>query len=177
MKKKALAVLMAAAMVASMTACGGSSDKAADSSAATEDKADSADSADSSAATGDGEAVELVVGGVTSSSAKDAVTYFGEKVNEYSNGTITIADFPDNQLGNDEQRFEMTQNGECDISIGSTSSVSASYHDLYLYDVYYMFLSKGSIRCGIRRRSRTEDPGRLRSVRSERPGNVGERLP
>ena len=80
MKKQALAVLMAAAMVASMTACGGSSDKAADSSAATEDKADSADSADSSAATGDGEAVELVVGGVTSSSAKDAVTYFGETV-------------------------------------------------------------------------------------------------
>ena len=129
MKKKALAVLMAAAMVASMTACGGSSDKAAD----------------SSAAAGDGEAVELVVGGVTSSSAKDAVTYFGEKVNEYSNGTITIADFPDNQLGNDEQRFEMTQNGECDISIGSTSSVSASYHDLYLYDVYYMFLSKQEV--------------------------------
>ena len=145
MKKKALAVLMAAAMVASMTACGGSSDKAADSSAATEDKADSADSADSSAATGDGEAVELVVGGVTSSSAKDAVTYFGEKVNEYSNGTITIADFPDNQLGNDEQRFEMTQNGECDISIGSTSSVAASYHDLYLYDVYYMFLNKQEV--------------------------------
>ena len=139
MKKKALAVLMAAAMVASMTACGGSSDKAADSSAATEDKADS------SAAAGDGEAVELVVGGVTSSSAKDAVTYFGEKVNEYSNGTITIADFPDNQLGNDEQRFEMAQNGECDISIGSTSSVSASYHDLYLYDVYYMFLSKQEV--------------------------------
>ena len=139
MKKKALAVLMAAAMVASMTACGGSSDTAADSSAATEDKADS------TAATGDGEAVELVVGGVTSSSAKDAVTYFGEKVNEYSNGTITIADFPDNQLGNDEQRFEMTQNGECDISIGSTSSVAASYHDLYVYDVYYMFLSKQEV--------------------------------
>ena len=111
-------------MVASMTACGGSSDKAADSSAATED------SADSSAAAGDGEAVELVVGGVTSSSAKDAVTYFGEKVNEYSNGTITIADFPDNQLGNDEQRFEMTQNGECDISNGTKSSVAESYHDL-----------------------------------------------
>ena len=44
-----------------------------DSSAATEE------SADSSAAAEDGEAVELVVGGVTSSSAKDAVTYFGEK--------------------------------------------------------------------------------------------------
>ena len=66
-------------------------------------------------------------------------------MNEYSNGTITIADFPDNQLGNDEQRFEMAQNGECDISIGSTSSVSASYHDLYLYDVYYMFLSKQEV--------------------------------
>lgn len=138
-EKESISSIVAAAMVASMTACGGSSDKAADSSAATEDKADS------SAAAGDGEAVELVVGGVTSSSAKDAVTYFGEKVNEYSNGTITIADFPDNQLGNDEQRFEMAQNGECDISIGSTSSVSASYHDLYLYDVYYMFLSKQEV--------------------------------
>ena len=73
--------------------------------------------------------VELLIGGVTSMNAKDAVTKFIELVGEYSGGTITCVDFPDNQLGNDEQRWEMTQTGECDISIGSTSSVASSYND------------------------------------------------
>ena len=56
--------------------------------------------------------VELLIGGVTSMNAKDAVTKFIELVGEYSGGTITCVDFPDNQLGNDEQRWEMTQTGE-----------------------------------------------------------------
>ena len=77
--------------------------------------------------------VELLIGGVTSMNAKDAVTKFIELVGEYSGGTITCVDFPDNQLGNDEQRWEMTQTGECDISIGSTSSVASSYNDFYIF--------------------------------------------
>ncbi len=78
--------------------------------------------------------VELLIGGVTSMNAKDAVVKFIELVGEYSGGTITCVDFPDNQLGNDEQRWEMTQTGECDISIGSTSSVASSYNDFYIFD-------------------------------------------
>ena len=86
--------------------------------------------------------VELLIGGVTSMNAKDAVTRFIELVEEYSDGTITCVDFPDNQLGNDEQRWEMTQTGECDISIGSTSSVASSYNDFFIFDTPYLFLSR-----------------------------------
>ena len=86
--------------------------------------------------------VELLIGGVTSMNAKDAVVKFIELVEEYSGGTITCVDFPDNQLGNDEQRWEMTQTGECDISIGSTSSVASSYNDFYIFDCPYLFLSR-----------------------------------
>ncbi|MGP1348416.1 MAG: TRAP transporter substrate-binding protein [Stomatobaculum sp.] len=90
--------------------------------------------------------VELIMGNVTSSSAKDAVTeVFIPKVEEYSNGTIKISHFPDNQLGNDEQSFQMAQTGECDIAVGSTSSVAVTYNDLYIYDVPYMFLSKQEV--------------------------------
>ncbi len=86
--------------------------------------------------------VDLVIGGVTSQNAKDAVTKFIELVEEYSDGTITCQDFPDNVLGNDEQRWEMTQTGECDISVGSTSSVAATYNDFYIYDTPYLFLNR-----------------------------------
>lgn len=86
--------------------------------------------------------VELLIGGVTSQNAKDAVIKFIELVEDYSGGTITCVDFPDNQLGNDEQRWEMTQTGECDISIGSTSSVASSYNDFYIFDCPYLFLSR-----------------------------------
>ena len=89
--------------------------------------------------------VELLIGGVTSMNAKDAVTKFIELVGEYSGGTITCVDFPDNQLGNDEQRWEMTQTGECDISVGSTSSVASSYNDFYIFDTPYLFLSRDEV--------------------------------
>ena len=39
----------------------------------------------------------------------------------------------------------MTQTGECDISIGSTSSVAATYNDFYIYDVPFMFLNKNEV--------------------------------
>ena len=91
MKKRVLALLLAGAAVASLAACGSS---------------DSGASGSGSAAGGDGEVVELVMGNVTSSSAKDAVTeILIPKVEEYSNGTLKIVHFPDNQLGNDEQSF------------------------------------------------------------------------
>lgn len=102
MKKRVLALLLAGAAVASLAACGSS---------------DSGASGSGSAAGGDGEVVELVMGNVTSSSAKDAVTeVLIPKVEEYSNGTLKIVHFPDNQLGNDEQSFAMAQTGECDIA-------------------------------------------------------------
>lgn len=142
MKKKILAAVLASAMVLSLAACGNSN------------KGNGGNNAGSSAAGSNGgnggnttsAPVELVMGNVTSSSAKDAVTeVFIPKVEEYSNGTITIKHFPDNQLGNDEQSFAMAQTGECDIAVGSTSSVAVTYNDLYVYDVPYLFLNKQEV--------------------------------
>lgn len=131
MKKRIFAISIVLMLAIVLTACGGSSSQS---------------STPSGGESGGGDqVVELVLGGVTSDSAKEAVTFFAEKVAEYSNGTIKIIDFPDNQLGNDETRFEMTQTGECDISIGSTSSVAATYNDFYIYDVPFMFLNKNEV--------------------------------
>jgi tripartite ATP-independent transporter DctP family solute receptor len=130
-KKRIFAISIVLILAIVLTACGGSSSQS---------------STPSGGESGGGDqVVELVLGGVTSDSAKEAVTFFAEKVAEYSNGTIKIIDFPDNQLGNDETRFEMTQTGECDISIGSTSSVAATYNDFYIYDVPFMFLNKNEV--------------------------------
>ena len=115
MKRKLLAILLVLIMISSLSA---------------------------SAFAAKNDTVELLIGGVTSMNAKDAVVKFIELVEEYSGGTITCVDFPDNQLGNDEQRWEMTQTGECDISIGSTSSVASSYNDFYIFDTPYLFLSR-----------------------------------
>ena len=103
MKKRVLALLLAGAAVASLAACGSS---------------DSGASGSGSAAGGDGEVVELVMGNVTSSSAKDAVT---------------------------EVLIPKAQTGECDIAVGSTSSVATTYNDLYVYDVPYLFLNKQEV--------------------------------
>lgn len=135
MKKRIILLALSLVMVISLAACGGGNgaDKPAD------------NGAGSGEANSGGEVVELVLGGVTSDSAKEATTFFIEKVGEYSNGTIKVTDFPDNQLGNDETRFEMTQTGECDISIGSTSSVANAYNDFYIFDVPFMFLNKSEV--------------------------------
>lgn len=139
MKKRLLATLLIIALAATMAACGSSAAPAAPA-------APAASTAPAAAASNDAEkpaeVVELVIGGVTSQNAKDAVTRFIELVGEYSGGSITCVDFPDNQLGNDEQRWEMTQTGECDISIGSTSSVASSYNDFYIFDTPYLFLNR-----------------------------------
>lgn len=127
--KKIFIILIVLSMIISVTACAN-------------DKGEVVKTPDPSAAE---ENIQLVLGGVTSDSAKEAVTFFAEKVEEYSDGSITISDFPDNQLGNDETRFEMTQTGECDISIGSTSSVANAYNDFYIYDVPFMFLNKKEV--------------------------------
>lgn len=133
MKKKILAVLMAGVMVASLAACGNSN-------------SGSQGGTGSQGGNQSGEVVELIMGNVTSASAKDAVTeVLIPKVEEYSNGTLKITHFPDNQLGNDEQSFAMAQTGECDIAVGSTSSVAVTYNDLYVYDIPYLFLNKQEV--------------------------------
>lgn len=137
MKKKVMSALLAGAMLFALAACGNNSSNGGNGGNA---------GGGSNGGGNSGAVIELRMGNVTSSSAKDAVTeVFIPKVEEYSNGTIKITHFPDNQLGNDEQSFAIAQTGECDIAVGSTSSVATTYNDLYLYDIPYMFLNKQEV--------------------------------
>lgn len=137
MKKKVMSALLAGAMLFALAACGNNSSNGGNGGNA---------GGGSNGGGNSGAVIELRMGNATSSSAKDAVTeVFIPKVEEYSNGTIKITHFPDNQLGNDEQSFAMAQTGECDIAVGSTSSVATTYNDLYLYDIPYMFLNKQEV--------------------------------
>lgn len=137
MKKKVMSALLAGAMLFALAACGNNSSNGGNGGNA---------SGGNNGGGNSGAVIELRMGNVTSSSAKDAVTeVFIPKVEEYSNGTIKITHFPDNQLGNDEQSFAMAQTGECDIAVGSTSSAATTYNDLYLYDIPYMFLNKQEV--------------------------------
>lgn len=87
------------------------------------------------------EQVNLLLSNVTSNSAKEAGKRFKELAEEYSGGTVTVDLFPDNQLGDDKTVVEGVQNGDIDIAVASTSSLSTLFKDYYLYDTPYLFLS------------------------------------
>lgn len=127
MKKRLLASVLTVAMAVALTACGGSDKKTADS------------------GSGEEEQVTLVMSNVTTQSAKDAGDKFAELVEEYSNGSIVVELFPDNQLGDDKTVVENTQIGEVDIAVASTSSIATVYPDYYLYDTPYLFLNQDEV--------------------------------
>lgn len=91
------------------------------------------------------EQVNLLLSNVTSNSAKEAGKRFKELAEEYSGGTVTVDLFPDNQLGDDKTVVEGVQNGDIDIAVASTSSLSTLFKDYYLYDTPYLFLSADEV--------------------------------
>ena len=95
--KKILAILLSLALVFAFVACGGS---------------DSGEEPAPEGGDAEEQTYELVLGGVTPDPAKDGETKFVELIEEYSNGSVTCKDFPDNSLGDDLARLEMCINGE-----------------------------------------------------------------
>lgn len=91
------------------------------------------------------ENVNLIFSNVTSNSAKEAGVYFKDLVEEYSDGKMTVDLFPDNQLGDDKTAVEGVQNGDIDIAVSSSSSLSTLYKDYYLYDTPYLFLNSQEV--------------------------------
>ena len=68
---------------------------------------------------------------------------------------MTVDVFQDNQLGDDKTAAEGVQNGDIDIAVSSTSSLSTLYKDYYLYDTPYLFLNKEEVYdVGLRERRR-----------------------
>ncbi|MFU0833368.1 MAG: DctP family TRAP transporter solute-binding subunit [Oscillospiraceae bacterium] len=133
--KKVLSFLMAAALIMSFSACNSSSGNNG------ENAASEGNNGANSAET----AVELSLANVTSDNGKEAGTKFGELVEQYSDGSITVKQYPDNQLGDDATTFKMCQQGDVDIAVGSTSSVSSIYPDYYVYDTPFLFMSKQEV--------------------------------
>lgn len=89
--------------------------------------------------------IKLIMGNVTSVSAKNAGEKFKSLVEQYSDNTISVDLFPDNQLGDDKTVVEDTQLGDIDIAVSSTSSLSTMYKDFYLFDTPYLFLNSGEV--------------------------------
>ena len=89
--------------------------------------------------------VTLKMGNVTSDSAKKAGAKFKELLAKYSGGSVKVELFDDNVLGDDKTVVEMTQVGDCDIAVSSTSSLTPLYPDYYIFDMPYMFLSKNEV--------------------------------
>jgi tripartite ATP-independent transporter DctP family solute receptor len=87
------------------------------------------------------EVVHLKLAGVTSDSANLAEVRFKEIVELESNGSIIVDLFPRNQLGDDRTNVETTIFGDIDIALTSTSSIATMYHDLYVFDAPFLFLS------------------------------------
>lgn len=126
MKKRIISVLLTGFMVFSLAACG-------------KEKSGTGGKSDS------GDKITLVMSNVTTDSAKKAGEKFAELISEYSNGTIEVDHFPDNQLGDDKTVVENTQLGEVDITVASTSSIATVYPDYYLYDTPYLFLNQDEV--------------------------------
>ena len=133
--KKILAILLSLALVFAFVACGGSNEEPA--------PADDGEAAEEPAA--EEQSYELVLGGVTPDPAKAGETKFVELIEEYSNGTVTCKDFPDNSLGDDLARLEMCINGECDIAIGASANYTSILKNFYLFDIYFFFLNKQEV--------------------------------
>lgn len=131
--KKALSLVLAMGMALSLAACGSGGSSSGTPAAS-----------GSSSASGDAK-VDLRLATVTSDNGKDASNKFAELVNTYSNGSINVTVYPDNQLGDDATTFQMAQAGDVDIAVGSTSSVSSVYPDYYLYDTPYLFMNKQEV--------------------------------
>lgn len=85
--------------------------------------------------------VNLILSNVTSYSAKEAGLKFKELAEKYSDGSVTVDVFQDNQLGDDKTSVEGVQVGDIDIAVSSTSSLSTMYKDYYLFDTPYLFLN------------------------------------
>jgi tripartite ATP-independent transporter DctP family solute receptor len=85
--------------------------------------------------------IHLKLSGVTSDSANLAEARFKEIVERESGGSIIVDLFPRNQLGDDRTNVETTVFGDIDITVTSTSSIATMYHDLYIFDAPFLFLS------------------------------------
>ncbi len=67
---------------------------------------------------------------------------FGELMNEYSGGTLSLKVFPSAQLGNERDVVEALQFGTVDVTLVSAAPLSNFTDDFQLFDFPYIFNSR-----------------------------------
>lgn len=135
MKRKFLALGLAAVMAVSMTACGGSGKSGADSAAAGGDtKTEAAE-----AASGETFKIKLHHDLAEESAQHQGLVEFQKLVEEKSGGRIQIQIFPNNTLGSDTEVAEMLQTGSVEAALIPTAKLSGFYAPLQVLDLPFVF--------------------------------------
>ena len=131
--KKLLALLLAAMMVLSLAACGGSSDTAAE----PEDTA-----TESTEPTEEAVTLTAIVAGLTEDSPSGvALKRFAELCNEYSGGSVNIDCFFNTELGSVGSCVESTAQGTIDIVSTGTSYFAGYVPAIQALELPYIFAS------------------------------------
>lgn len=150
MKKRITAFFLAAAVILSVSGCGGAAGaKAPDTTAAkTEDKPASA-SPEASGETSQENAgsqykegeFKLRIATVTTGDHAwvQMGDYMAEQLKERSGGAIDVSVFPGGQLGNDEGTIDDMRTGALDIVIGSTQNAAPFVNQFQILSLAYLF--------------------------------------
>ena len=130
MKKKALSLLLVAAMSASLFGCGGSNSGSADNAGA-----------DADDIYANLEAVELI--GADSTGKGAAGQLFGElvaaKVDEITGGKLTIDYHPNGDLGNDEDILRQMQSNDIQLVVCQTAPIVSFVPEMAVFDMPMAF--------------------------------------
>lgn len=140
MKKKLLSVLLAAAMILSLAACGGN-----DSGGSTTPAPDSGTAGSAPSESGDAGSAEAVHLTLAHADAADGSLFgectkiFKEKVEEASGGSIIIDIFPNGQLGTVSEYVTGIQSGTIDLAPAVTSFVANFCPNVSVFEMPFLF--------------------------------------
>ena len=148
--KKFLALLLAAAMVMSLAACGGSSAPAETEAAETEAAAEEAAPAETEAAeeaaepAGDYSAlepVELIGADSTGKGAAGQIfgEYVAQRVDEITGGQLTIDYHPNGDLGGDADLIRQVQSNDIQIVVCQTAPIVSTIPEMAVFDLPMVF--------------------------------------
>lgn len=135
--RKILAMCTCAAMLFSMSACGGNKTAASD--PAQSDSNASAPSDTPATATGDTITLKFACDDTTSSAYYLALVEFEKEVEEKSGGSIQVDLYGDAQLGNATETIEGMQMGTIECAFTSTAALSAFVKEFGYVDAPFIF--------------------------------------
>lgn len=135
MKRRTMAILLMLAMAASLTACGGSG------------SSDAANTGNDAAAATSGKTVTLKFAHITTSGTKmaECVERFCNEVTEESGGRLVIENYPDAQLGDDDEICDQIYNGAALLDVVDPAKMEDYYSDYSILVTPYFFESPEEI--------------------------------